>query len=180
MTAISDYSNSDLEPAKGDPVYRRVVLLGFMGSGKTAIGRSLAARLRWRHLDLDSEIVRRKGVSIAEIFAAEGEAAFRALEVAVTPEVARLDRVVISPGGGWITNPGLLESLPTDTLTVWLKVSRKRLFAASPATREHPCGLSFRETIQDPVSKPYSPNGNTCIVRPLFQSIRKGEASNPS
>jgi shikimate kinase len=94
-----------------------------MGSGKTAIGRSLAARLRWRHIDLDGEIVRRKGASVAEIFAAEGEAVFRALEVAITPEVARLDWVVISPGGGWITNPGLLDSLPTDTLTVWLKVS---------------------------------------------------------
>src|SRR5690606_13328733 len=60
--------------------YRRVVLLGFMASGKTEVGRSLAHRLGWRHIDLDTEIERREGATIQEIFASRGEASFRAPE----------------------------------------------------------------------------------------------------
>lgn len=103
--------------------YRRVVLLGFMASGKTVVGRRLAARLGWRHIDLDREIETRTGRKVSQIFAEDGEPAFRALEVSVTPSCTSLDQVVISPGGGWITNPGVFESLPSGTLTVWLKVS---------------------------------------------------------
>lgn len=94
-----------------------------MGSGKTVVGRRLASHLRWKHVDLDREIERRSGKRVAEIFSTEGEAAFRALEVEVTPRFTALEQVVLSPGGGWITNPGLFESLPPGTLSVWLKVS---------------------------------------------------------
>lgn len=103
--------------------YRRIVLLGFMASGKTVVGRRLATRLGWRHVDLDREIEAHTGRKVSEIFATDGEAAFRALEVSLTPSYLSLDGVVLSPGGGWITNPGLFETLPPDTLTVWLKVS---------------------------------------------------------
>lgn len=124
-------------PARGRPgssppeSYRRVVLLGFMASGKTVVGRRLAARLGWRHIDLDREIEGRTGRKVLQIFAEDGEAAFRALEVDVTPSFASLDRVVISPGGGWITNRGLFESLPPGTLTAWLKVSPEEVVRRS-------------------------------------------------
>ncbi len=107
----------------GEARFRRVVLLGFMASGKSAVGRALAARLGWQHVDLDAEIERRAGRPIAEIFSTEGEAAFRTLEAELTPDFLRRDGLVFSPGGGWITNPGLLEAIPPVTLTVWLKVS---------------------------------------------------------
>ncbi|MQA89898.1 MAG: shikimate kinase [Gemmatimonas sp.] len=94
-----------------------------MTSGKTQVGRTLARRLRWRHVDLDREIERRTGQRISEIFAAQGEAAFRSLEVQASGIFLSGDRIVVSPGGGWITNPGVFESLPPETLTVWLKVS---------------------------------------------------------
>lgn len=113
----------DSPPAATSFAYRRVVLLGFMTSGKTEVGRSLARRLGWRHLDLDQEIERATGKSAARIFTEEGEAAFRRLEVGLTPAILELEEVVLSPGGGWITNSGLLESLPFGTLSVWLKVS---------------------------------------------------------
>ena len=123
------------------PAFRRVVLLGFMASGKTAVGRALAARLGWAHVDLDVHIQRVEGATVEEIFADRGEAGFRALEVALTPEVLSRERTVVSPGGGWITNPGLFEGLPPDTLTVWLRASPEevaRRLAASPRQTVRP------------------------------------------
>lgn len=102
----------------------RVVLVGFMGSGKSRVGRELASRLGWRHVDLDREIESREGVTIAEYFARHGEQAFRALETRITPEFTGDPRLVVSTGGGWVTNPGVFESLPPATLSVYLRVSR--------------------------------------------------------
>ena len=101
----------------------RVVLLGFMAAGKTAVGAELARRLGWAHLDLDREIERREGRTVAAIFAAEGEGRFRELEARATAELASRSRVVLSPGGGWITGAGNLEALGPGTLAVWLQVS---------------------------------------------------------
>jgi shikimate kinase len=120
------------------PLPRRIVLVGFMASGKTVVGRALARRLRWRHLDLDQEIERRAGRTVAEIFQAEGEPAFRALEVEITPVVLAQEKVVISTGGGWVTNPGLFESLPPDTLTVWLSVSPEQVVRRLSRSRGQP------------------------------------------
>ena len=105
------------------PRWRRIVLLGFMTSGKTEVGSALAARLGWQHVDLDREIELATGQTVEQIFAAGGESAFRALEIEHTARFIASNEVVISPGGGWITNPGLFDRLPPDTLTVWLKVS---------------------------------------------------------
>jgi shikimate kinase len=113
----------------------RVVLIGFMASGKTQVGMELAHRLGWRHIDLDSEIENLTGHSVADLFATRGESAFRALEVQITPNVMRQSEAVISTGGGWVTNPGLLERLPPATLTVYLRVSPDealRRIAAEP------------------------------------------------
>lgn len=100
-----------------------MVLVGFMGAGKSAVGAVLARRLGWEHLDLDREIEAREGRSIPEIFRTEGEHRFRALEAEVTVALAGRSRLVLSPGGGWITTPGLLERLGPGTLSVWLRVS---------------------------------------------------------
>lgn len=101
----------------------RVVLLGFMAAGKTAVGAELARRLGWTHVDLDGWIEAREGRTIAQIFAADGEARFRELEAAATRDVAVLQGVVLTPGGGWVTRPGNLEALGEGTLSVWLRVS---------------------------------------------------------
>jgi shikimate kinase len=104
------------------PIHR-IVLVGMMCSGKTAVGAALAELLGWECIDLDREIERAAGRPIREIFAAEGEAAFRAMEARATRQVAGRTRVVLSPGGGWITNPALLDLLGPGTLCVWLQVS---------------------------------------------------------
>ena len=116
----------------------RIVLVGMMCSGKTAVGAALAERLGWEHVDLDREIERAAGQAVRDIFAADGEAAFRALEAEATRRVATRTRVVLSPGGGWITNPALLDLLGPGTLAVWLQVSPEeavRRSAAAPGER---------------------------------------------
>jgi shikimate kinase len=76
------------------------VLTGFMGSGKTTLGRLLAKRLRWQFLDLDGLLERRAGRSVAAIFAESGEAEFRRLESEALVEALRASEVVLALGGG--------------------------------------------------------------------------------
>jgi len=109
-------------PVESDAV-ERVVLLGYMASGKSTIGESLARRLEWRFLDFDVEIERREGRAVGEIIDLEGEAYFRELEAALTLEAATMQHVVLAPGGGWITRPEMLAALGPGTLSVWIRVS---------------------------------------------------------
>src|SRR5690606_38832104 len=101
-----------------DAPLERVVLVGFMASGKTTVGRLLAERLGWRHLDLDAEIEREEGRSVAEIFRAEGEAYFRRREAVTGERLLAEPRTVLTPGGGWAADPARLDRLPEGTLTV--------------------------------------------------------------
>ena len=105
------------------PTIGRVVLLGYMCSGKSTVGQALARRLEWAFLDFDVEIERREGRSVKEVIAAGGEERFRELEGALTAEVAGAPGVVLAPGGGWITRPEMLDLLGPGTLAVWLRVS---------------------------------------------------------
>ncbi|HSS38672.1 MAG TPA: shikimate kinase, partial [Polyangia bacterium] len=77
-----------------------IFLVGFMGSGKTTIGRLLAARLGWSFADLDDRIVRAAGMPIPEIFAREGEPAFRGRETDALRAAAAERRIVLETGGG--------------------------------------------------------------------------------
>lgn len=78
----------------------RIFLIGFMGTGKTTIGTALASALRWELRDTDHEIVQREGRTIPEIFAAEGEGAFRQMETQMLAELSQKSRTVITTGGG--------------------------------------------------------------------------------
>jgi shikimate kinase len=92
------------------------------GSGKSTVGPILANRLGWRFLDLDSEIQRLAGRSIAELFQQDGETAFRAMEARLTAGLSSLTHTVLSTGGGWAAQPGLIEGLPPQSAVVWLRV----------------------------------------------------------
>ena len=82
-----------------------VFLTGFMGTGKTAVGRALARRLDRRFIDLDQEIERAAGISVAEIFSRFGEADFRARERQALEAVSRVDDAVVATGGGVVIDP---------------------------------------------------------------------------
>jgi shikimate kinase len=121
--------------SKGEgPAVLRIVLLGLMAAGKTSVGRELARRLGWRHVDLDGEVEAAAGASVARIFAEEGERAFRDREAAATRALAGSERLVLSPGGGWITTPGLLAALGPGTFSVWLRVDPEEVVRRAAAT----------------------------------------------
>jgi shikimate kinase len=78
----------------------RVALIGFMGSGKSTVGRLIAGRLGWLFVDLDMVIEEHAGMPIPELFAARGEAGFRALESRCLAELSSRERIVVAAGGG--------------------------------------------------------------------------------
>lgn len=89
----------------------RVVLTGFMGSGKTTVGRVVAERLGWRFVDLDDAVSRRERRTVPQIFAESGEAAFREAEVRALAQELEGTRVVIALGGGAPGTPAIRELL---------------------------------------------------------------------
>ncbi len=109
---------------------RRLVLTGFMGAGKTTVGRMLADRLGWDFLDLDACIEERAGLSVPSIFATHGEAHFRKLESQALAAALGRTRIVLALGGGApevLTNRLLLEQTPA-TATVFLDAPFATLF----------------------------------------------------
>jgi shikimate kinase len=121
----------------------RVVLTGFMGSGKSTIGPLLAERLGWRFLDLDVQIERRDGRTVARIFAESGEQHFRKLEAAALAELLGRRRIVLALGGGApeeLGNRLLLEQTPR-TVVVYLAAPFEALVARcfeQPGAEERP------------------------------------------
>jgi shikimate kinase len=88
------------DPGKTKPAGAPIFLVGFMASGKSTVGRLVAARLGWQFRDLDRAIADAAGQTIPDIFASEGEEGFRRRETEAVREAAGLRRVVIATGGG--------------------------------------------------------------------------------
>jgi shikimate kinase len=98
-------------------------LVGFMGTGKTTVGRITAQRLGFALLDSDHEIERQRGKPVARIFAEEGEAVFRSLEREFIERGHPSSRTVVACGGGLVTSPGLLELLQKKGVVICLQAS---------------------------------------------------------
>lgn len=112
-------------------------LIGTRGTGKSTVGRVLAARLGWAFADADERIEAAAGMSIADIFAAEGEAGFRDREATVLAELAALKQHVVATGGGVILRPANRELLRNSGFVAWLTASPEAAFArlqADPTT----------------------------------------------
>ncbi len=100
-----------------------------MGTGKTTVGRAVAHRIGFKCADSDHEIERRAGMPIAQIFARDGEAAFRALERWFVDEGHARERLVVACGGGLVVQPGMLDLLATRGVVVCLHASIETILA---------------------------------------------------
>ena len=100
-----------------------IALIGFMGTGKTAVGKALAERLDKEFVELDSLIEQKAGKTIPEIFNQDGEVTFRELEIEVTREVAERKNTVIACGGGVVLNEINIERLRKECIIVYLTAS---------------------------------------------------------
>lgn len=98
----------------------RLYLTGFMGSGKSTVGKRLAELLEWQFLDLDAAVVDLAGLTVPEIFSQQGEAAFRRLEREALEETLLRDGLVVATGGGTLTVKANRELLVGRGVTVWL------------------------------------------------------------
>ncbi len=116
-------------------VKKNIVITGFMGTGKSTIGRNIAQKLDWPFVDLDSLLEERQGHTIRSIFETEGEAHFRQLETELCYETAQWSGYVIATGGGTLVNPknfdafgeqSLLICLECDLDDLWLRLRNAR------------------------------------------------------
>jgi 3-dehydroquinate synthase len=99
----------------------KIVLTGFMGTGKTSVGRELSSQLNYRFIDTDVLVEEKEGMPISLIFKNKGEDYFRSLEQSTVEEVSKLDNVVIATGGGVIKNKKNVANLGNRGVLVWLK-----------------------------------------------------------
>ena len=109
---------------------RNILLIGMPGCGKSTVGRALAQALGRPLADLDEEIAARAGMSIPEIFAGQGEEAFRRLEHQVLLDAARKSGTVIACGGGIVTRPENFDPMRRNSAVVFLRRDLKLLPSA--------------------------------------------------
>lgn len=102
---------------------KNIIITGFMGTGKSSVGRHLSRELKMKFVDTDDLIEKEAGVRIAQIFPQYGEEYFRKLEAKIINDVASRADMVISTGGGAIINPINLEALKKNGIIICLTAS---------------------------------------------------------
>ncbi|NLB60611.1 MAG: shikimate kinase [Lentisphaerae bacterium] len=115
-----------------------IILVGFMGTGKSAVGQELARQLARRFVDMDEELAARAGKSIALIFAEEGEAAFRAMERELVRELVQARGQVIATGGGVVLNQANLKDFSATGSLVCLSASPEEILRRVAGATQRP------------------------------------------
>jgi len=114
---------------------KNIYLVGFMGTGKSAVGRYLAKQLKVKFLDLDILIENQEKRKIVDIFAQDGEAAFRRIERAMLAKIAKRKNLVVACGGGIVLDPrnirlikktGRMICLSAKIQTIWKRTKQAR------------------------------------------------------
>ncbi len=133
LSSMTDPSSGQ---GSGSVSVRRIVLTGFMGSGKSTVGPLVAARLGWRFLDVDDVIVAETGMAISDFFAHHGETAFREIERRMIARLGGEDGLVLALGGGAIEDASTRDILlyAPGTLLVHLEVTLDTTLARCSGT----------------------------------------------
>jgi shikimate kinase len=127
---------------------KNIVLTGFMGTGKTEVGKMLAKRLGALFIDADSEIEKRAGKKIANIFSTQGEPAFRDMESETLRALSENDRTVISTGGGAVLRQENMDILRRKGVIVCLNASAKTILHRTRGCTDRPL-----LNVEDPLAK---------------------------
>ena len=117
---------------------RNIILMGFMGTGKSTVGRSLATRLGLTFLDMDTLIEERAGKAISKIFAEEGEPHFRTLERALVQELSARNGLVVACGGGVVLNPDNIRDYSKSGTVICLSATPELIFERTAKDRNRP------------------------------------------
>jgi shikimate kinase len=117
---------------------KNIVLIGFMGTGKTAVGRRLARRLKREFIDTDAEIEKLMGKTVAQIFARDGVVRFRSEEALLVKKLARREGMVIATGGGMVLNPENLLLLKENGILVALTASPEIIYNRVRSNKNRP------------------------------------------
>ena len=112
--------------------------VGFMGTGKTTVGRALAQRIAFQLSDSDVEIERQAGRTIADIFATDGEPAFRGLERAFIEHGHPATGCVVACGGGLVVQPGMLDLLKSKGVVICLHASLDTILKRTQSSSHRP------------------------------------------
>ena len=112
-----------------------IALIGFMGTGKTVVGKALAEKLSKEFIELDALIERKAGKTIPEIFQQDGEIAFRELEIEATREVSQKRNVIIACGGGIVLNKINIDRLKKESLIAYLTASPEVIMKRTSSDR---------------------------------------------
>lgn len=153
-TRSGDHKREMLQQLIGD---RPIVLIGMMGAGKTTVGRRLAARLGRHFVDSDEEVEKAAGMSIEDIFAAHGEADFRAGEVKVIARLLKESGIVLGTGGGAFMNAETRGLIKDAAVSVWIKADFELLFQRVSRRSNRPLlkTANPRETLQKLIDARY-------------------------
>jgi shikimate kinase len=124
----------------GEPLRENLVLIGFMGCGKSTVGRILHQILGWPLVDMDGLIEQRAGMGIPAIFAAEGEAGFRRRESELLAELETdgISKRIIATGGGVVINPENRARLRRLGYVIWLRAPAKTVLARTSRSHDRP------------------------------------------
>ena len=121
-----------------NPTDVNLYLVGFMGTGKTTVGRALAHKTGFTVLDSDHEIERLQGKTIPDIFAQLGEPAFRAMEREFIERGHAAERTIVACGGGLVVQPGMLDLLKSRGVVICLHASLETVLARTARHRNRP------------------------------------------
>jgi len=115
-----------------------IVLIGFMGTGKTTIGRKLAVRLGYHFVDTDHTIEREQNCRIAELFENKGVSYFRNLESSVLKRLSKVENTVVATGGGILVTPGNMDLIRKVGKSIHLKADFDEIFERVTRNKKRP------------------------------------------